>query len=466
MTQTYLEWTKKFGSDIVYLEALGKKIVILNSYDVATELLDRRSHNYSSRPHTTFLGELMDLKRLFAVMPYGEEWNKRRRALVHHFPTSNPNIHQSKEIQFIRNHLLPQLVTSSEKFMEHVRHVISGILISLTYGIPTKPENDPLVHLAEEAMAASATGAIPGKFLVDVFPLLKYIPEWFPGASFQRIAREWKELWQRFISLTFQAAEANISSGSAERSFVSASLDAVDENQDIEKQKVAIKETAVTFIAAGADATGASVVTFILAMTLNPDIQAKAQAEIDRVLENERLPEFSDYNSLPYVAAIMKEVLRWQPPSPLAVPHLNIEDDSYLGYHIPKNSIVIPNLWAMSREESRYPEPENFKPERFLTADGQLNPDASDPYEFVFGFGRRKCPGAHIAMSTLWITIASILATFKIDKYKDEFGNIVEPVVDFKSAVIVALPSPFKCSIQPRSSESEKLIFTAAAHGY
>jgi len=90
-------------------------------------------------------------------------------------------------------------------------------------------------------------------------------------------------------------------------------------------------------------------------------------------------------------------------------------------------------------------------------------------------------------MSTLWITIASILATFKIDKYKDEFGNIVEPVVDFKSAVIVAyvlsprlyvtcstcsfvlqirLPSPFKCSIQPRSSESEKLIFTAAAHGY
>jgi len=68
----------------------------------------------------------MDLKRLFAVMPYGEEWNKRRRALVHHFPTSNPNIHQSKEIQFIRNHLLPQLVTSSEKFMEHVRQLVPG----------------------------------------------------------------------------------------------------------------------------------------------------------------------------------------------------------------------------------------------------------------------------------------------------------------------------------------------------
>jgi len=67
-----------------------------------------------------------------------------------------------------------------------------------------------LVHLAEEAMAASAAGAIPGRFLVDVFPWLKYIPEWFPGANFQRIAREWKELWQRFANQTFEVAEANM----------------------------------------------------------------------------------------------------------------------------------------------------------------------------------------------------------------------------------------------------------------
>jgi len=88
-------------------------------------------------------------------------------------------------------------------------------------------------------------------------------------------------------------------------------------------------------------------------------------------------------------------------------------------------------------------------------------------------------------MSTVWLTIASILATFQIDKCKDEFGNIIEPIVDFKSANIVAyvcllrlyvtssacsfvsqirLPSPFRCSIRPRSSESEKLIFAAAEH--
>jgi len=88
--------------------------------------------------------------------------------------------------------------------------MISGTLLSLAYGIPTKPENDPMVHLAEKAMAASAAGAIPGRFLVDVFPLVKYVPEWLPGANFQRIAREWKELWRRFANRAFEVAEANI----------------------------------------------------------------------------------------------------------------------------------------------------------------------------------------------------------------------------------------------------------------
>ncbi|KAJ3555210.1 hypothetical protein NP233_g12259 [Leucocoprinus birnbaumii] len=400
MTQTYHSWTKKYGSDVVYLEALGKKMVILNSYDAATDLLDKKSHVYSSR---------MDLWWLFAIMPYGEAWKERRRTFVQHFPMSNPSIHQPKEIEFIHSRLLPQLLKSPEGFMGHIRHVIGGILISLAYGIPTKPENDPFIHLAEESMLASANAAIPGKFLVDVFSFLKYVPEWVPGAGFQRQAKEWKELWRRFKNTMFDTAEENIARGNAQHSFVSSCLEAVNEKADLEKQKVIIKETAITFLAAGADTVGATIVVFILAMVLNPDVQAKAQAELDRVLENGRLPEFSDQDSLPYLTALMKEVVRWQPANPQAVPHLNTEDDTYSGYHIPKDSIVIPNLWAMSRDERRYPDPEAFKPERYLTPDGKLNPNASDPFDFAFGFGRRKCVGPHIAVSTLWIAIASIL---------------------------------------------------------
>ncbi|KAJ3563625.1 hypothetical protein NP233_g8820 [Leucocoprinus birnbaumii] len=446
MTQTYYSWTKKYGmilkSDVIYLEAGGKKIVILNSYDAATDLLDKKSHVYSSRPQTTMLCELMDLWWLFAIMPYSEAWKERRRTFVQHFPMSNPSIHQPKEIEFIHSRLLPQLLKSPEGFMDHIRHVIGGILISLAYGIPTKPENDPFIHLAEESMLVSANAAIPGKFLVDVFSFLKYIPEWVPGAGFQRQAKEWKELWRRFKNTMFDAAEENIARGNAQHSFVSSCLEAVNERADLEKQKLIIKETAITFLAAGADTLGATIVVFILAMVLNPDVQAKAQAELDRVLENGRLPELSDQDSLPYLTALMKEVVRWQPANPQGELYpcllLSTEDDTYSGYHIPKDSIVIPNLWAMSRDERRYPDPEAFKPERYLTPDGKLDPNASDPFDFAFGFGRRKCVGPHIAISTLWIAIASILATFKISKHKDELGNSVDPVVDFKSANIVA----------------------------
>jgi len=77
------------------------------------------------------------------------------------------------------------------------------------------------------------------------------------------------------------------------------------------------------WVLAGADTTGATIVIFILAMTLNPDVQAKAQAEIDRVLENRRLPDVSDHDSLPYVTAIMREVLRY-------VSHARLLLDVYL----------------------------------------------------------------------------------------------------------------------------------------
>lgn len=88
--------------------------------------------------------------------------------------------------------------------------MVAGILISLAYGIIPKAENDLLINLAGETMRMSATGAIPGKFLVDVLPWLKYVPEWVPGASFQRLAREWKEVWREFKNATFQMAAASI----------------------------------------------------------------------------------------------------------------------------------------------------------------------------------------------------------------------------------------------------------------
>ncbi len=100
--------------------------------------------------------------------------------------------------------------------------------------------------------------------------------------------------------------------------------------------------------AAGAGTTESATLVFFLAMALYPEAQQKAQEELDRVVGSSRLPDFSDRDSLPYVNALIKEILRWHVGIPISLPHASIQDDIYNGYLIPGGSIVISNLWYVS----------------------------------------------------------------------------------------------------------------------
>lgn len=105
-----------------------------------------------------------------------------------------------------------------------------------------------------------------------------------------------------------------------------------------------IKDSAAVAYAAGADTTVSTLTTFILAMTLHPETQKRAQTELDTIL-GDRLPTFADKDALPYVTAVMKEVLRWIPVLPLAVPHRTVNSDQYKGYYIPAGASVLGNTW-------------------------------------------------------------------------------------------------------------------------
>ncbi|KAL0956442.1 hypothetical protein HGRIS_002590 [Hohenbuehelia grisea] len=192
-----------------------------------------------------------------------------------------------------------------------------------------------------------------------------------------------------------------------------------------------------------------------MAMALHPHVVLRAQKELDEVLHGDRLPTFDDRPSLPYIDAIFREVLRWRPVTPLGFPHVASEDDIYEGYFIHKNSIVIPNIWAMTRDPSKHEDPESFRPERFLDANGQLTNEVEI---LTFGFGRRICPGRHVASDTLWLLVASVLTVFSITKAKDESGNEVDIDANDFTDEIVSRPSPFRCSIQPRSPAFLHLI--------
>ena len=87
----------------------------------------------------------------------------------------------------------------------------------------------------------------------------------------------------------------------------------------------------------------------MLAMVLHPEVQARAQAEIDAVVGRDRMPSFADRDALPYIRAVVRESLRWRMVGPLGVPRTTVQDDVYEGYFIPKGSVVLENIWAMNR---------------------------------------------------------------------------------------------------------------------
>jgi len=233
------------------------------------------------------------------------------------------------------------------------------------------------------------------------------------------------------------------------RLFTEAEAPVSDDQEDI------IKWISAGFYAAGTDTTAAVMSIFFWVMTQYPDVQRRAQEELDGLLENKRLPTVEDQHLLPYVCAVIKEVHRWCPAGPLALPHRVTQDDEYKGYWIPEGTMIITNRWAMLHDPNIYTDPSAFRPERFLNSQSaQAEPD---PEPSVFGFGRRSCMGVHIATTSIFLQVSSILATFNIGKPVNEHGNNESENIQFSTG-IVAHPSPFKCSITPRSNVAKELI--------
>ncbi|KAG2098876.1 cytochrome P450 [Suillus cothurnatus] len=292
---------------------------------------------------------------------------------------------------------------------------------------------------------------IPGAFIVDIVPFLANVPEWFPGAGFKRLAREWSQNLKEMVDVSYKFVKDQMDAGIAPISFTSNLLEG--RTLSAEEEHI-VKWSAASLYAGGADTTVSTIYSVFLAMTLFPDVQKKAQAEIDAVVGSDRFPSFTDRDSLPYTEALVKEVLRWNVVGPTAIPHRVTEDDIHDGYYIPKGSVVIPNIWFMLNNPRTYANPSQFNPERFLDNNGK-DPEP-EPRTICFGFGRRICPGLHLADASVWISTVMSLAVFDISKVIEN-GVEITPEVDHTSGTI-SHPMPFKCSIKPRSAKAIALI--------
>ncbi|KAH9950731.1 cytochrome P450 [Amylocystis lapponica] len=454
------KWAKQFG-DVVYLHIFGQGMIFLNSYDATVDLMEKRGAIYSDKPELIMVGELCGCENMVAFTRYGDKLRRYRRLLQNALSVSAVRTYQPL-IEYGTHTLLRRILTDPHDLHRNARHYAGSLTLLVVYGYRTTSKEDPFLLLGEECMdlLANHIASGSGLWLVDILPVLKRLPLWAPGSGFLRKAAKWKARIEDFVDRPYEHMKQRMREGTATPCFCTSLLDELHEKgeKDVDEQDDAdIRWAANSIYAASLDTTTTVVLNFILAMVLHPEVLAKAQKEVDSVVGVNRLPNFDDRPSLPYIECVMSEVFRWCVPAPIGLPRRVMEDDVYNGMYIAKGSLLFGNIWKMCRDEELFADPENFYPERYMEDVDEMTARRRDPRHYVFGFGRRRCPGVNLVESAIWAVIVSMIATLDISKSVDEHGDVIEPEVDYSNAVF-RTPSPFECNIRPRSEQAGRMI--------
>jgi cytochrome P450 len=183
--------------------------------------------------------------------------------------------------------------------------------------------------------------------------------------------------------------------------------------------------------------TVAILLEWILArMVLHPDIQAKAQSEIDTVVGHDRTVADSDLDNLPYLQAIVKETLRMHPPGPLLSWARLATQDTIVGPHVvPAGTTAMVNMWAITHDERVWSEPNRYNPDRFMTEDVAIM--GSDLRLAPFGAGRRVCPGKALGLATVHLWLAQLLQKFKwVEAGSVDLGECLKLSLEMKKPLV------------------------------
>jgi len=169
-----------------------------------------------------------------------------------------------------------------------------------------------------------------------------------------------------------------------------------------------------TLFIGGSDTSSVTLTWAICLLLKNPLVLEKAKEELDTHVGKERLVNESDIGKLVYLQAIVKETLRLYPPGPLAAPREFSENCIIGGYHVRKGTRLMLNLWKIQTDPSVWPDPLEFKPERFLTTHKVIDVRGNHFELLPFGSGRRKCPAISFGLQIVHFTLASFLHSFDI----------------------------------------------------
>ncbi|KAI0184172.1 cytochrome P450 [Xylaria flabelliformis] len=438
-------------------------IVVISSWKTARDLLDRRGAIYSSRP--PILAASMVLPPPgdchLALLQYGPKWRKERKTAMDFLNESELEkrslINEAEAAQ-----LMYELLVTPERFHEHITRYHGAILLSSVFGTRAKELRDNTVikrffDVQDDWSDVMAPGFVPP---YDIFPFLKYVPEFL--TPWQGWKQKVYAVGQNQHAMYREMAERvreRMAQGQSKECFMQKLLDGQENDgySDID-----IEYFGGVLMEAGSDTTRNAFKTFLLAMAAHPSLLKKVQEEVDSFFGHDKMPGEVHNAELPYLTACILETLRWRPSFPSGIPHATTQDDTYEGFFIPANTTVILDIWGMHHDPDEFENPEIFDPTRFLRhPSGSISSSDESSISplghrvWTFGAGRRVCPGQEMARRSLLLTAAKLVWCFDVEAVSLYEMDISTNA--FHGDMLMG-PKPFPARFRVRSENRRRII--------
>ncbi|KXX82703.1 Fumitremorgin C synthase [Madurella mycetomatis] len=448
----FKEWADKYGSGGFYrTEMLGAKFLIITDEKIAEDLLVRRAKYNSDRPQ---IQSLFDSKSSCGSMEYlplmgrNEYW-ARQRKLTHAYLTGAASARYYGVMYFEAKRWLARLIQHPDNFQNSLEDMSSKIMCQLTW-------DDPSVS---EALTKSAWGLLtqmsPAGPITNVLTPLWHLPYYLnPWKIAERKRHDEQQAWwmERLL-----VSKARLRKGELRhcwtRQFLEKTALKTSISGDYEASCVLGMLALVGIITVAGPLS-----YWLVAMVHHPEWQEAVQREVDEMCGG-RLPTIEDAPKLPILRACIKETMRWRPNLPTGVAHEAEIDDVYNGCFIPKGTRLLPLDWAFLRNPEKYPDPENFRPERWLEPGWPTYQEPLTRYPTIkgmtsFGWGQRQCLGQSVTQDELIVACGALAWCFNLKRKRDTTtGNDLPVPLDKCNSLLLIKPDPFQMKFEPRSQD-------------
>ncbi|KAF8033561.1 hypothetical protein BT93_D2223 [Corymbia citriodora subsp. variegata] len=433
-----------FGAKRLMAFSLGNsRVIVTCNPEVAKEILN--SPVFADRPVRESAYRLM-FNRSIGFARHDVYWRTLRRiATTHLFAPNKIKAFESKR-RFVASQMVTTLFTYHEQPFT-VRQVLKRAslnhMMSCVFGQSydlncTSREVEELTELVEE-----------GYELLGMLNWSDHLP-WMAELDPQRIKFRCSRLVPKVNSFVSRIiAEHRAQPPADQQDFVDVLLSLQGSDKLPDSDIIAVLWE---MIFRGTD-TVAVLMEWILArMVVHPEIQGRVQEEMDQVVGRPREVNESDIGDLPYLQAVVKEVLRLHPPGPLlSWARLAITDTTVDGHHVPAGTTAMVNMWAICRDPLVWPDPLLFRPDRFLGEGTEFSVLGSDLRLAPFGSGKRACPGKMLGLTTVTYWVAAMLQEY------DWRAAVSEDKVDLSEFLRLSceMANPLAVRLRPRRVPSQ-----------